>query len=124
MEEFLAPKPSAAEVLIRSAIAIGVETVILFFMLVAVLHLLRRWMDLTFPDGPRFFRNVLVIALAAAVLWMIPVVGWIAALVTVAVLTIRFFDGDVLAGFYVAIALWATHAFLNVIVLAQLRHAR
>ena len=121
MPEFLVEKPSAAEVALRMTIAAGIEAVILFFILLAVLHLLRRWMDLTFPEGPAFFRSVLIVALAAAVLWMVPVVGWILALVTVAVLTIRFFDGDVLAGFYVAVALWASHTFLAYILLAQLR---
>ena len=124
MEELLAPKPSAAEVLIRSAVAIGVETVILFFMLVAVLHLLRRWMDLTFPDPPVFYRNVLIMAVAAAGLWSVPFVGWILALATVGMLTMKFFDGDALSGLYVALALWGTHLALAFILLARLRGGR
>ena len=103
------------------AIDAGIEAAVLFFMLLVVLQLLRRWTDLTFPEGPAYFRNVLVIAVAAAVLWMIPVVGWVFALATVAGLTMKFFDGDMLAGFYVAIALWGTHVFTNLILLANLR---
>jgi hypothetical protein len=122
--EFLVEKPAAAEVILRTTIAVAGEAIILFFMLVAVLHRLRRWMDLTFPEAPVFYRSVLVVALVAAVLWMVPIVGWILALVAVAALTMRFFDGDVLAGFYVALALWATHVLANLLLLARIRDGR
>jgi hypothetical protein len=122
--EFLVEKPSTGEVILRTALAAAIETVVLFFMLLVVLRFLRRWTDMTFPEGPAFYRGVLVIAAAAALLWLVPIVGWILALVTVATLTIRFFDGDVLDGFYAAVALWGTHALTGMFLLAHLRGAK
>lgn len=117
-------EPSAVELSARFAVAASIETIVLFFILLLALSALRRMMDLTFPDGPSFYRGVLVVAAAAAVLWMVPVVGWILALAAVVALVMKLFDGDLLAGCYVALALWGAHGLLNLVLLAKLRGGR
>jgi predicted PurR-regulated permease PerM len=78
-------------------------------------------MDLNFPEPPKFYRQALVIAALMGSLGLIPCVGGIVGLFVAAGLTRKFFDGSVLAGGYVAIAMLAGHYALYYTVMVALK---
>jgi hypothetical protein len=118
VEGLSAQEPSVIAVAARLAVIAGIATAFEFLVLLLVLNVLRRPMDLTFPAGAAFYQHVLVIAVAMSLLALVPWVGGLLGLVAVAHLTKRFFDGTVLAGGYVAVAMLATNYLVEYLVLA------
>jgi hypothetical protein len=108
-------------IILKYVLMAAVATVVEFFILVPVLHLLRRTMDLSFPEPPRFYRRVLAIAALMGSLGLIPCVGGIVGLFVAAGLTRKFFDGSMLAGGYVALAMLAGHYALYYTVMVSLK---
>ena len=116
---FREPAPLSS-VIVTYVVMGGIATIVQFFLLTAILHLLRRPMDLTFPEPWRFYQRVLLMAAVTGGLGLIPCAGGLLALIAVAGLTMKFFDGGVLAGGYVALAMLAAHYALYYTVMVSL----
>ncbi len=105
------------DIVLAIVVVVLAETAAEYFVLLGVLHLLRRPMDLTFPDGAAFHLRVIAMALVMTGFGFIPCVGGIVGLVAVAALATKFFDGGLLSGGYVAPATFGVHVGVNVLLM-------
>src|SRR4051812_18490388 len=107
-------------------IAFCIGTAFEFVVLLAVLQVLRRPMDLTFPQP--LMRHLLTAAVMAAAVvggallvpW--PFVGWI-GLLAVGWAVTKFYDGDLLAAFFVVVCTWGATQLVSLWILAAVKRA-
>jgi len=111
---------SVAQIVLVYALILSIEVVLETIVLAGVLMLLRRPMDLMFPERPAFLGRVVLMSCAMAALSFVPFVGGLLGLAAVAILSSKFFDGTVLAGAYVALATYAAHFVVWYVAMAAL----